>query len=147
LGAADTDTDHINVENSGSHDMITNFEGGTDDIDLNLTLKAENNTATVAFESGAAGTDVAAGTNVFELTGVTTDGTANGLVTALGNTATNADIDAGDALVYIAYTASGSAQLWHFVDADGANISAPELTLFATLTDIAADSLVTGDFV
>jgi hypothetical protein len=147
LGAADTDTDHINVENSGSHDMITNFEGGTDDIDLNLTLKAENNTATVAFEAGAAGTDVAVGTTVFELTGVTTDGTANGLVTALGGTATNADIDAGDALVYIAYTTSGSAQLWHFVDADGANISAPELTLFATLTDVAADSLVTGDFV
>ncbi len=129
-------------------DTITDFLAGTDDIDYNTGLLSIDGavTAPSGFQAAAAGTAIAVTTTVFELTGVLTAGTAASLVTALGATATNAGIDAGDKILIVNYTSTG-AQIWLFTDADGADIAAGELTLLATLTGVTADSLAGGDFI
>jgi hypothetical protein len=45
------------------------------------------------------------------------------------------------------YLTGGGAQVWRFLDADGANVDATELTLLVTLTGVVADAVVTGNFV
>jgi hypothetical protein len=101
----------------------------------------------LVYQAGAANTVIAGTTTVFELTGVATGGTAANLVTALGTSATNTTIDAGDTFLIANYLTGGGAQIWSFVDADGASVAAGELTLQLTLNDVAADALVTGDFI
>ena len=65
----------------------------------------------------------------------------------MGATATGGTAQAsGDKFVMIAYTASGDAQLWSYI-ATGDDVTAAELTLMATLTGVAADPLVAGDFI
>jgi Ca2+-binding RTX toxin-like protein len=144
-----TGTDEVEYSATGDFgDTITDFVVGTDNIDFNVTLKQIDGAANVVFQSAAAGTAFGSTTSVFELTGVTTaDGTAAQLVTALGNTAVNTPLIAGDAFLIINYTAAGTAQIWYFLDADNANVAAGELTLVATLNSITADSMVTGDFI
>ena len=126
-------------------DTITGFDS-LDDIDFNVALLSIDGTNTVAFEaldvSGGAAA-VADGTTVVELVGDTADDAA--AVAAL--IAADADIDAGDKLLIIAYTSDGDAKLWYAVDASGADWDAAEMTLVGTLTGITADSLVTGQFV
>ena len=143
-------TDEYNLDAfQTTADVITDFTVGTDNIDVNVTLVDQNAAANaVVFQSAAAGVAVAATTTVFELTGATTDGTAADLVTTLAATATNATIDAGDTFLIVNYLDDASgAQVWSFVDADGANIAAGELTLQLTLSGVEADAIVTGDFI
>ena len=147
-GGADAD-DYVLVTGQGS-DTITDFVTGADNIDWNTALKSINGSVTnpSGYQAAAQGTAIAVGTTVFELTGQTTDGTAADLITDLGNTATNGAIASGDKLLIVNYLASTAlgAQVWEFV-ATGANVTAAELTLVATLQNVAADSLVTGDFI
>jgi hypothetical protein len=128
-------------------DTITDFDVAADIIDYNTALLAQNSATAVSYEAAAAGTAIAAATTVFELTGVTTAGSAANLVTALAATATNATIDAGDSILFVNYLTGGGAQVWRFLDADGANVDATELTLLVTLTGVVADAVVTGNFV
>jgi len=93
-GGSGVDTYVMVVADVG--DTITNFTVATDIIDWNTALVGITaaNTTPLFYQAAAAGTAIAAATTVFELTGVTTLGSAANLVTALGTTATNADIDA-----------------------------------------------------
>lgn len=143
-GGAGADTFVMVAADAG--DTITDFTTGTDFFDFNTALLATGGGAALVFESAAAGTAIGATTTVFELTGVTTAGSAANLVTALGATATNADIAAGDSLLFVNYLTAGGAQIWHFVGAD-ANVDEAELTLLATLNGVAADALVAQDFI
>jgi len=130
-------------------DTITDFTVGADDIDFNTALLSINGlvTAPTGYQDDAAGVAIAVTTSVFELEGSTTGGTAANLVTALGATATNAAIDAGDTLLFVNYLTAGGAQIWSFVDASGADVDAAELTLVATLTGVAADAMSSVDFI
>ena len=128
-------------------DTITDFAVAEDRIDYNTTLVAINSAGAVVYQAGAADTTLAVATTVFELTGVTTAGSAANLVTALGTTATNADIDAADSILFVNYLAAGGAQVWRFLDANGANVEDTELTLLVTLTGVAADAVITGNFI
>jgi hypothetical protein len=49
--------------------------------------------------------------------------------------------------LFVNYLTAGGAQVWRFLDADGANVDATELTLLATLTGVAADAVVTANFI
>jgi Ca2+-binding RTX toxin-like protein len=130
-------------------DTITSFAVASDFIDWNTGLVGitATNTTPLFYQAAAAGTAIAAATTVFELTGVTTAGSAANLVTALAATATNAAIDAADNLLIINYLTGGGAQIWNFIDASGADIADTELTLVATLTGVAADAMVAANFI
>jgi len=130
-------------------DRITDFAVAADIIDWNTALLSIDGLVTTptGYQAAAAGTAIAATTTVFELTGVTTGGTAANLVAALAATATNAAIDAADTLLFVNYLTAGGAQIWQFVDGDGANVDAAELTLVATLTGVAADAMVAANFI
>jgi Ca2+-binding RTX toxin-like protein len=133
-------------------DTIADFAVGSDDVDWNTALVAITAAKTTpgaadSFQSAAAGTALAVATTVFELTGVTHGGTTANLVTALGSTATNSDIDSADNILIVSYLTSGGAQLHNFIDGSGADIAAGELTLVATFTGVAADSFTAGDFI
>ncbi len=87
-------------------------------------------------------TAIGVGTTVYELEAATTDGTAADLVAKLGTAATNADLDAGDRIIFINYLTAGGAQVWSFTDTSGADIDAGEPQLATTLVGIAANSFV-----
>jgi hypothetical protein len=145
---AGTDEYNLDAFTTTGDDVITDFTVGTDNIDVNVTLVDQATAANaLVYQAGAANTVIAGTTTVFELTGVATGGTAANLVTALGTSATNTTIDAGDTFLIANYLTGGGAQIWSFVDADGASVAAGELTLQLTLNDVAADALVTGDFI
>lgn len=131
-------------------DTVADFTAGTstgsDRIDWKAALFAINGTAIIAYQDGELNEEIAAGTTVYEIAGALTDGTAAGLVAALGTAAVNATLAAGDALVFVNYTAGNVAQVWYFVNGSGADVTAAELTLAATLQGVTADSLVAGNF-
>jgi hypothetical protein len=143
-----TGSDDLVMVIADAGDTISDFTTAEDDIDYNTALKNITGNAIASFQSAAAGTAIADATTIFELTGVTTaNGTAAQVVTALGTTATGADnVASADRLLIVSYTAGGDAQIWDFL-ATGADVTAAELTLVATLTGITADSLVAGDFI
>ncbi len=130
---------------------ITDYVPGVDFFDWNTALLSIDTVTTApsdvnAFQSAGAGTAIAAPTGIFELTGATVaTQTAANVVTALGTTATNASIAIGDKLLFVIYTNGGGAAIWEFTGA-GANVTAGELTLAATLNSVAADSLSAVDF-
>jgi len=129
-------------------DIITDFTAGSDRIDYNVTLNSKSDSAAITFESGAANTVIAVGTTIFELTGVTVASqTAANVVTALGTSATDAAFTntAPDSILLVVYTTGGGAAVWQYVST-GANITAGELTLVATLSSVVADSLTAADF-
>ena len=113
---------------------------------LTVQTAVSNTDARVAFQSGTAGTIIAGGTHIFELEGALVDGTAAGVVSALGNTATNAALANGDSLLFVTYRAGNVADVWSFVDASNGNVDAAELTLVGTLQGVAANSITPGDF-
>jgi len=127
-------------------DTITNFTVATDIIDWNTALSSTNaaNTTPLSYQAAAAGTAIAVTTTVFELTGVTGAAGAAGLVAALGATATNADTDANMLFVY--YITGGGAEIYNWINTD-ADVETGELTLVATLVGIAADAIVTANFI
>ena len=126
---------------------VTNVTGDTIDYNTALLSKDGAVVAPTGYQAAAAGVAIAVTTSVFELTGVTTGGTAANLVTALAATATDAVIDAGDTLLFVNYLTGGGAQVWRFVDANGADVDAAELTLLVTLTGVAADAVLSTNFV
>ncbi len=132
-------------------DTITDYAPGVDFFDWNTALKSIDAVTTApadvnAFQSATAGTAILAATGIFELTGTTVaTQTAANVVTALGTTATNGSIAAADKLLFVVYTTGGGAAVWEFTGA-GANVTAGELTLAATLNLVAADSLSASDF-
>jgi hypothetical protein len=132
-------------------DTITDFDVTVttgDVIDYNTALLSLDGAVVVpAYQAGAAGAAIAVTSTIFELTGVTTGGTAANLVTALAATAVDAGIDAGDTLLFVNYLTGGGAQVWRFVDANGADVDSAELTLLVTLTGVAADAVLTTNFV
>ena len=144
-GGTEADTYVMLAADAG--DTITDFDVAADRIDYNTALLNTDGTAGVTYQTNVAGTTLGGTTTVFELTGVATGGTAANLVTALAATATNATIDAGDSILFVNYLTAGGAQVWRFLDADGANVDATELTLLATLTGVAADAVVTANFI
>ena len=144
-GGTGVDTFSMVVADVG--DTITDFAVAADILKWGTALNGIGDTTPIVFQSnGVGGAAIGAGTTVFELTGVTTAGSAANLVTALGALATNTAIDAGDNILIVNYLAAGGAQIWNFIDADGASVAAVELTLVATLTGVAADAMVAGNF-
>ena len=135
-------------------DTIIDFTPGADDFNWDTALLSKDSTNTVphvasAFQSAAAGTAILGPTTVFELTGTTVAApyAAANVVAALGATATDATITAGDRFLFVVYYDDGRAAIWSF-DAAGANVTAAELTLAAELAaPITADSLDAGDFI
>jgi hypothetical protein len=144
-GGAGADTYVMLVADAG--DTIADFNVAADIIDYNTAVLAQNSATAIAYEAAAAGTAIAVATTVFELTGVTTAGSAANLVAALAATATNATIDAGDSILFVNYLAAGGAQVWRFLDANGDNVDEGELTLLVTLTGVVADAVVTANFI
>jgi Ca2+-binding RTX toxin-like protein len=146
-GGAGADTYVMLAADAG--DTITDFAAAADFIDYNTALKSKDAAVTdpTGYQDDNAGVAIAVDTSVFELTGVTTGGTAANLVTALGASAVDAAIDAGDTLLFVNYLTAGGAQVWRFLDANGADVDAAELTLLVTLTGVAADALDTANFV
>lgn len=142
-GGAGADTFVMVVADVG--DTITDFAVAADFFDWNTALSSIDASTTVpTFQAAAAGTAIGATTTVFELTGVTGAAGAANLVTALGATATNADTNANILFVY--YLTGGGAEIYNWINAD-ADVEAAELTLVATLTGVAADSLVAANFI
>jgi Ca2+-binding RTX toxin-like protein len=146
-GGAGADTYVMLVADAG--DTISDFAVAADFIDYNTALLSKDGAVVTpaGYQAAAAGVAIAVTTSVFELTGVTTGGTAANLVTALAATAVDAVIDAGDTLLFVNYLTAGGAQVWSFVDANGADVDAAELTLLVTLTGVVADSMATANFV
>jgi hypothetical protein len=151
-----TSSETVVLVSDGVNDLIVNFQAGAlatggDVVDFDGTLKSITGAATVVFQANATNGSnldaIGATTTVYELATQTTNGTAAGLVAELGTAATNADIDAGDTLLFVAYTNTGLTQIWRFVDANGANVDAAELTLEATFTGITPDALDAANFV
>jgi Ca2+-binding RTX toxin-like protein len=142
-------TDHFSMVVADVGDIITDFTPGTDKFDWNTALSSTDTTVTLptgtgAFQAAAAGTAIAVTTTVFELTGTTVSSqTAANVVTALGASATNADINAN--LLFVIYTTGGGGAIWNWINVD-ADVEAAELTLVATFSTLTADSIGSGDF-
>ncbi|NDG66246.1 MAG: hypothetical protein EBY23_04890, partial [Actinobacteria bacterium] len=102
---------------------------------------APNATATVG--------TVAATTNVIALNGAYTDGTANGVVTALGTSATTGitTTSAGKFLL-VTYSVGNIAQVWSYAGDSTSNtdIDPAELSLVATLNGVAFNGLTAANF-
>lgn len=114
------------------------------------------------FPNATASSNTVLGTsNVLNVSGVLTDGTAQGIINVLGTTATGAGITTtpNGKFVIVAYTAGNVAQIWQYlgdgsnltgtaassVSVDGA-IQANELALVATLNGISPGSLTAAAF-
>ena len=130
---------------ANGEDTIVNFHAGAggDFIRWLSSLRAinGNTNSTATYQTGAINEAINPSAGVYDLKGQTTDGSADGLVANLGTAATNADLDAGDRLVFINYLAAFEAQIWSFTDTNGQNVDASELQLAATLTGVAANSM------
>lgn len=159
-GAAGADTittgtgaDTVRMVAADAGDTISDFAVASDFFDYNTALKSIDAAVTTpsaltAYQAAAAGTALAVTTTVFELTGVTTGGTAANLVTALGATATNVALAAGDTILFVNYLTAGGAQIWEFVEsATAGQVASGELTLLVTLTGVVADSMVAANFI
>ncbi len=142
-GGTDNDTFVMVVADVG--DTITDFTTGSDDFDWNTALSSIDASVVVPnFVSFAAGDALSATGTVHELTGTTVvTQTAANVVTALGASATNADINAN--VLFVIYTTGGGGAVWNWINAS-VNVDAGELTLVATLSGVVADALVAGDF-
>lgn len=144
-----TGIDHFSMVVADVGDIITDFTPGTDKFDWNTALSSTDTTVvlptgTGAYQAAAAGTAIAVTTTVFELTGTTVSSqTAANVVTALGASATNADINAN--LLFVIYTTSGGGAIWNWINVD-ADVEAAELTLVATFSTLTADSIGSSDF-
>ena len=144
-GATDVLVIDVSAVNADATALNGPLTGGGNITDPAGTLTPLNGTT---FESITAGTTPGTGANFVYLTGTTTDGTATGLVAALGATATTPTYDAADSffIVNSLGTSAAGAQVWLFEENTSGNIEDVELTLVATLQNVAADSLVADDF-
>jgi len=114
------------------------------------------------FPNATASSNTVLGTsNVLNISGVLTDGTAQGIINVLGTTATGAGITTtpNGKFVIVAYTAGNVAQIWQYLG-DGVNltgtattsvavdgkIEANELGLVATLNGVSPGSLTAASF-
>ena len=141
-GGAVTIADYATANGS---DTVTGFNTANDIVVFQQAVNSINGTQTIAFQAGATNTAIAVGTTVYEIAGSLGASGAAGLVANLGTAATNADLDLGDALVFIQYTAGNNMEVYYFVDADGANVTAAELTLVGTFSGITADAFAAGN--
>lgn len=149
-GGTGNDEFDITVTDTGD-DTITDFTSGTDTIDIDgYTNAYNNNHADIA---AGAGTVTLDGTNgVNEITGTlqaTVTDFSNGtqVLAAISGTSTIATSAANDAVLTVVYS-GGDAYVYLMNDADGSTtIEAGEVTLIATLEDVAAGGLDTGDFI
>jgi hypothetical protein len=92
---------------------------------------------------------VAAGSNVLALNGAFTNGTAAGVETALGTSATTAITTVAASKFLVAtYSVGDIAQVWAYNGDDNAdgNINAAELALVATLSGVTQNSLTAANF-
>lgn len=151
-GGSGVDTFVLAAPANNGSDTITDFTPGEDHIEFTgalFSIDGVNSTTGAAgsYQDSAAGTPIAGSTTVFELTGTTVSSqTATNVVAALGATAVDDGIDAGDALLLVTYTAGDGAGIWLFVDASGADIATEELTMVANLTSVPVDVLSEGNF-
>jgi hypothetical protein len=114
----------------------------------------------IVFQSVAAGTatanTIAQASNVVALTGVFTDGTAAGVISAIGATgAAGITTQADSRFLLVTYSVGNIAQVWSYTGdnqtaATGTSvltdIDAAELTLVATLNGVASGSLTAANF-
>jgi hypothetical protein len=113
----------------------------------------------VVFQSVAAGTatanTIAQASNVVALTGAFTDGTAAGVISALGTTGTTGVTTQLDSrFLLVTYSVGNIAQVWSYtgdVQTAGTgsvltDIDAAELSLVATLNGVASGSLTAANF-
>jgi len=94
------------------------------------------------------GTTVLGASNVLFLSGALTNGTAGGVMTALGTTA-NAGITTavGSRFVLVTYSVGNIAQVWSVAETGANNdIDEAELTLVATLNNVNANTLTAANF-
>ena len=109
-----------------------------------VVLQAVNPNATATVGT------VAAGSTVVALNGAFTDGTAAGVVNALGTTATTGiTTTTSGKFVLVTYSVGNIAQIWSYGgDTTTANtdIDAAELSLVATLSGVAQNSITAANF-
>jgi len=103
---------------------------------------APNATATVG--------TVAAASNVIALNGAYTDGTAAGVISALGTSATTGiTTTAAGRFLLVTYSVGNIAQVWSYSGGDSTSntdIDAAELSLVATLNGVALNGLTAANF-
>lgn len=161
---------------TGNRDLITDFEEGAaaDAIYIDISALpirgAASGAAAITDPAGTAtapatgaggyltGTTNAnnlTGATIYEVTGVTTDGSAGDLITKLGASATTGTALAGtDKFLIVNYTAGSIAQVWYYTgdagDGSGGaadtNINADELQLIGTLNAVVADGITVDNF-
>lgn len=106
-------------------------------------------TAGTTFNEISTGGAIAAGSTIVELSGVFTDGTAAGAITALGVSATTGVVTvATGKFILVTYSVGNVAQVWSYAGDTTLNtdIDAAELSLVATLNGVAAGSLGPANF-
>lgn len=129
------------VQTGGTSPVLSNVDGTGTGTAIVLQTISPNATATT--------NTVAAGSNVLALNGAFTDGTAAGVVTALGTTATTgiATSSTGKFLL-VTYSVGNIAQVWSYAGDTTAdtNITAAELSLVATLNGVAQNTMSAANF-
>jgi len=147
LGAAQTTTaaasaGTFGVVQTGATSPVLPGVGGTGTATA-IVLQAINPNATATVGT------VAAGSTVLALNGAFTDGTAAGVITALGTTATTGiTTTATGKFVLVTYSVGNIAQIWSYAGDTTSNsdIDAAELSLVATLNGVAQNSITASNF-
>ena len=148
LGAAATATANASanatfgtIQTGGTSPVESNVGGTGTGTAISFQAIAPNATATVG--------TVLAASNVVALNGAYTDGTAAGVITALG---TSADVGitttATGKFLLVTYSVGNIAQVWAFAgdSVSDTNITAAELSLVATLNGVAQNALTAANF-
>lgn len=139
--SAEVDSDFGVVQTGATSPTIGNVDGkGTGTA---IAFQGVSPTATTTVNP------VAATSNVLALNGAFTDGTAAGVVTALGTSATTAIATAtASKFLVVTYSVGNIAQVWAYNGDDDADtdIDASELALVATLSGVTQNSLTAANF-
>jgi hypothetical protein len=148
LGSAQTST----AAASANATFGTLQTGGTSPVMSNVN--GAGTATAISFQSVTANATATSGTvlgtsNVLNLAGTFTDGTATGVVTALGTTAgTGITTTATGKFLLVTYSVGNIAQVWAYSGDTTVNtdIDASELSLVATLSGVAPNSLTAAAF-
>ena len=132
------------VQTNGTSPVLSGVGGTGTATAISFASITPNATATT--------NTVSAASNVLALSGAFTDGTAAGVITALGTTATTGiTTTATGKFVLVTYSVGNIAQVWSYAGDSATagvatDIDAAELNLVATLNGVTANSLAAANF-
>ncbi|GAB5497742.1 MAG: hypothetical protein PsegKO_00530 [Pseudohongiellaceae bacterium] len=145
LGTAATSTANASADS----DFGIVQSGATSPTIGNVDGTGTGTAISFATVSASASTAISGSANVLALNGAFTDGTAAGVATALGTSATTQiSTNSNSKFLVATYSVGNIAQVWAYNgddDADG-NIDGDELALVATLTGVNQNSLTASNF-